>query len=197
MYFEFEYYGSTTTTTHEDEKSRYFRRSDALLSELQASYLSQDELEDDAPGEPTCSRGSVARPLIHQQHPNSSPPTPSTLMRPIPQRPSFMQEPTEWDNGHSSTKSEHSDFATEDSYYYAQWIEELRSEGARNPLREDYNVVLSESTQLFLNKNACLNSCACATNTPSTLMTTTPSLLSLLIKPVAVRATDVTHNNMM
>ena len=137
----------------EDEQiSRYFRRSDALLSDLVQASSDEDE---------------VGTAHLRNSHPQSSPPPSTAFLRPSPQRALFLGP-------------QHTNTSMQDDLVSA--LEELRLEGARNPFQEENAVLLSESTHLFLCKNA-VSASAAASSSPRTSVA--------MIKPVALRATDL------
>lgn len=119
-------YGSSET----EEISRYFRRSDAILSELRASRCSPDDDEaQDA------SAGSSAPPPTKLSRPNPGP-------QPLVFHPRLI-----------------SDQETEEDCLsnIAVSLEELRLEGACNPFQEDTDdqeQEISEAMQQFLHANA-------------------------------------------
>jgi len=169
-------------------KSLYYRRSDALLMDLQASHYLDEEEED---------RPCFAHQPQQSRHPNASPRSSRNhhLLRPIPRRPvpfrapEFIQAENYYDSGYSTSNSsrgaEDCSLWSEDDPSIASSLEELRQEGARNPLRDDQDVLLSDSTQLFLCKN-----CTYYTTTDTNKNTT--RFMELIIKPVAMRANDLT-----
>ena len=135
----------------------------------------------------------------HQQHPQSFSPD-GTLVRPIAQRPLLLL---------ALGKSPENNT---DSNYYALshgelllgLDEERRRDGVRNPsiFCNDVDVVLSESTQLFLLKNSALvhatlsDTTTTLNNTTSATPTTTTCFAAApwnarILKPVAVRASDM------
>ena len=131
----------------------------------------------------------------HQQHPQSSSPD-GTLVRPIAQRPYLIAlGKLPEDNTDSNY------YALSHGELLLGLDEERRRDGVRNPsiFCNDVDVVLSESTQLFLLKNSALvHAPHCdTTTTTATPTTTTTSCFAAapwnarILKPVAVRASDM------
>ena len=172
-YYPYYYYGALGEA---DEKSLYFRRSDAILLDLlQANFVNEEETE-----------------MAPVSHPSASPPPslpipvavspPQVAQATLPQDPvdacyecehelsGLLRNPSPPPNGGAALEDD--DDELED---IASSLEQLRLEGARNPLRDDCDVVLSDSTQRFLLKNSgsAFGHGSCR-----------------LIKPVAVRAND-------
>ena len=130
----------------------------------------------------------------HQQHPDG------TLVRPIAQRPLLLLALDKLPEDNTD-----SNYALSHGELLLGLDEERRRDGVRNPsiFCNDVDVVLSESTQLFLLKNSALvhaslsDTTTTLTHTRSATPTTTTCCIAAapwnarILKPVAVRASDM------
>ena len=126
----------------------------------------------------------------HQQHPDG------TLVRPIAQRPLLLLALDKLPEDNTD-----SNYALSHGELLLGLDEERRRDGVRNPsiFCNDVDVVLSESTQLFLLKNSArvhVSHCDTTTTTATPTTTTTCCIAAApwnarILKPVAVRASDM------